>query len=233
MLWLCFAPVKRARIDYIAEKATELGVVRAAAGGDAPHRGGAGQRRAPARQCGRGGGADRAADRAGGARAGRSRQVCSMRGRRVGDSLMCDETGGGPPIAEALSQLDEAARVGALGHRDRTRGRLRRSRAAGAASHKGCNVGGPRPAHPAGRYRGAGSAGMLAGACGRLATPDTASQRRLSRLQGYRLSACAGPRRCGTERIEQDEPAAGSREDSSCDRAAPTALTRRGAIRES
>src|SRR5476649_368656 len=25
-LWLCFAPVKRARIDYIAEKATELGV---------------------------------------------------------------------------------------------------------------------------------------------------------------------------------------------------------------
>ncbi len=25
-IWLCFAPVKRARIDYIAEKATELGV---------------------------------------------------------------------------------------------------------------------------------------------------------------------------------------------------------------
>jgi 16S rRNA (uracil1498-N3)-methyltransferase len=25
-LWLCFAPIKRARIDYIAEKATELGV---------------------------------------------------------------------------------------------------------------------------------------------------------------------------------------------------------------
>src|SRR5260370_30611483 len=25
-LWLCFAPVKRARIDYIAEKASELGV---------------------------------------------------------------------------------------------------------------------------------------------------------------------------------------------------------------
>ena len=25
-VWLCFAPVKRARIDYIAEKATELGV---------------------------------------------------------------------------------------------------------------------------------------------------------------------------------------------------------------
>src|SRR3982074_1009517 len=24
-VWLCFAPVKRARIDYIAEKATELG----------------------------------------------------------------------------------------------------------------------------------------------------------------------------------------------------------------
>src|ERR1700743_2397282 len=25
-LWLCFAPIKRARIDFIAEKATELGV---------------------------------------------------------------------------------------------------------------------------------------------------------------------------------------------------------------
>src|ERR1700704_3698679 len=25
-LWLCFAPIKRARIDYVAEKATELGV---------------------------------------------------------------------------------------------------------------------------------------------------------------------------------------------------------------
>ena len=25
-LWLCFAPIKRARIDFLAEKATELGV---------------------------------------------------------------------------------------------------------------------------------------------------------------------------------------------------------------
>src|SRR4029450_1334667 len=25
-VWLCFAPLKRARIDYVAEKATELGV---------------------------------------------------------------------------------------------------------------------------------------------------------------------------------------------------------------
>ena len=25
-IWLCFAPLKRARIDYVAEKATELGV---------------------------------------------------------------------------------------------------------------------------------------------------------------------------------------------------------------
>jgi 16S rRNA (uracil1498-N3)-methyltransferase len=109
-VWLCFAPVKRARIDYIAEKATELGVAvlqpvitrhtivervnverlhaNAIEAAEQTERLSVPEVRAP---------------------------VDLMRllaewpaERRL---LMCDETGGGPPIADALRGLDDAARA--------------------------------------------------------------------------------------------------------------------------
>jgi len=113
-VWLCFAPIKRARIDFIAEKATELGVAvlqpvitrhtavervnverlraNAVEAAEQTERLSVPEVRAP---------------------------VDLMRlladwpaGRRL---LMCDETGGGPPIAEALGGLDEAARTAPWG----------------------------------------------------------------------------------------------------------------------
>ena len=109
-VWLCFAPVKRARIDYIAEKATELGVAvlqpvlthhtmvervnlerlraNAIEAAEQTERLSVPEVRAPvvlARLLG-----DWPA------------------GRRL---LMCDETGGGPPIAPALAGLEPAARA--------------------------------------------------------------------------------------------------------------------------
>ena len=109
-VWLCFAPVKRARIDYIAEKATELGAAvlqpvltqhtnvervnlerlraNAIEAAEQTERLTVPEVRAP---------------------------VDLMRllggwpgGRRL---LMCDETGGGPPIAEVLAGLDVSARA--------------------------------------------------------------------------------------------------------------------------
>jgi 16S rRNA (uracil1498-N3)-methyltransferase len=109
-VWLCFAPIKRARIDYIAEKATELGVAvlqpvitqytnvervnvdrlqaNAVEAAEQTERLSVPDVRAP---------------------------VDLMRlladwpaGRRL---LMCDETGRGPPIGEALGGLDETARA--------------------------------------------------------------------------------------------------------------------------
>ena len=109
-VWLCFAPVKRARIDYIAEKATELGVAvlqpvitrhtnvervnverlraNAIEAAEQTERLSVPEVRAPvdlARLL-----ADWPAE------------------RRL---LICDETGGGPPIGEALGALDDAARA--------------------------------------------------------------------------------------------------------------------------
>jgi 16S rRNA (uracil1498-N3)-methyltransferase len=109
-LWLCFAPVKRARIDYIAEKATELGVsvlqpivtqhtivervnverlrANAVEAAEQTERLSVPEVRAP-------------------------RDLTRLLGewpigRRL---LMCDETGSGPPIAAVLSTLDDAARA--------------------------------------------------------------------------------------------------------------------------
>ena len=109
-VWLCFAPVKRARIDYIAEKATELGVARlqpvitrhtnvervnverlhanAVEAAEQTERLSVPDVRAPVDL------APLLAD--------------WPPERRL---LMCDETGGGPPIGEALAGLDEAARA--------------------------------------------------------------------------------------------------------------------------
>lgn len=109
-VWLCFAPLKRARIDYVAEKATELGAAllqpvvtrhtivervnlerlraHAVEAAEQTERLSVPEVRAP---------------------------VALARllddwpaGRRL---LVCDETGGGPPIAEALAGLDAAARA--------------------------------------------------------------------------------------------------------------------------
>jgi 16S rRNA (uracil1498-N3)-methyltransferase len=109
-IWLCFAPLKRARIDYVAEKATELGVAvlqpvlthhtvvdrvnverlraNAVEAAEQTERLSVPEVRAPLEF-------GRLLD-------GWPRE------RRL---LVCDETGGGPPIARALAGLDEAARA--------------------------------------------------------------------------------------------------------------------------
>ena len=109
-IWLCFAPIKRARIDYVAEKATELGAsvlqpvltrhtivdrvnverlrANAIEAAEQTERLSVPEVRAPL-DLGRlldGWPSD----------------------RRL---LMCDETGGGPPITDVLSQLDAATRA--------------------------------------------------------------------------------------------------------------------------
>jgi 16S rRNA (uracil1498-N3)-methyltransferase len=109
-VWLCFAPVKRARIDYIAEKATELGVAvlqpivtrhtmvervnierlhaNAIEAAEQTERLSVPEVRTPVAF---------------------SRLLAEWPpGRRL---MMCDETGGGPPITQALAPLDEAARA--------------------------------------------------------------------------------------------------------------------------
>ena len=109
-IWLCFAPLKRARIDYVAEKATELGVAvlqpivthhtivervnverlraNAIEAAEQTERLSVPEVRAPLEL---------------------GRLLADWpTGRRL---LVCDETGGGPPIAQALAGLDEAART--------------------------------------------------------------------------------------------------------------------------
>ena len=113
-IWLCFAPVKRARIDWIAEKATELGVAvlqpvmtqhtavdrvnverlqaNAVEAAEQTQRLSVPQVRAPV---------------------GLMQLLAEWPpGRRL---LMCDETGGGPPIGEVLVGLDDAARAAPWG----------------------------------------------------------------------------------------------------------------------
>lgn len=109
-VWLCFAPVKRARIDYIAEKATELGVSvlqPVVTRHTAVERVNVGRLQANAIE---------AAEQTERLTVPEVRESVDLGklldrwpdGRRL---MMCDETGGGPPIAEALSALDEAARA--------------------------------------------------------------------------------------------------------------------------
>ena len=109
-VWLCFAPVKRARIDYIAEKATELGVsvlqpivtqhtivervnverlrANAVEAAEQTERLSVPEVRAP-------------------------QDLTKLLGAWPAGRhlLMCDETGGGPPIAQALTALDANART--------------------------------------------------------------------------------------------------------------------------
>ena len=109
-LWLCFAPVKRARIDYIAEKATELGVSvlqPIVTQHTAVERVNVERLRANAIE---------AAEQTERLTVPDVRAPVELArlladwpaGRRL---LMCDETGGGPPIAEVLSALDASARA--------------------------------------------------------------------------------------------------------------------------
>jgi len=109
-LWLCFAPVKRARIDLIAEKATELGVSvlqPVMTQHTAVERVNLARLRANAIE---------AAEQTERLSVPEVRAAVELQrllaewpsGRRL---LMCDETGGGPPIAEALAGLDLQARA--------------------------------------------------------------------------------------------------------------------------
>ena len=101
-VWLCFAPVKRARIDYIAEKATELGVAvlqPMLTQHTAVERVNVERLRANAVE---------AAEQTERLSVPEVRAPVDLTrlladwpaGRRL---LMCDETGGGPPIAEVLA----------------------------------------------------------------------------------------------------------------------------------
>lgn len=109
-LWLCFAPLKRARIDYVAEKATELGAsvlqpvlthhtivervnlerlhANAVEAAEQTERLSVPEVRPPIEL---------------------ARLLDAWPSERR--MLVCDETGGGPPIAEALAGLDAAARA--------------------------------------------------------------------------------------------------------------------------
>ncbi|MDP1747863.1 MAG: 16S rRNA (uracil(1498)-N(3))-methyltransferase [Reyranella sp.] len=110
-VWLCFAPVKRARIDYIAEKATELGasvLQPVLTRHTAVERVNVERLRTNAVE---------AAEQTERLSVPEVREPVDLarllaawpEGRRL---LMCDETGGGLPIAEALGGLDAAARAG-------------------------------------------------------------------------------------------------------------------------
>jgi 16S rRNA (uracil1498-N3)-methyltransferase len=109
-VWLCFAPVKRARIDYIAEKATELGasvLQPVLTRHTAVERVNLERLRANAIE---------AAEQTERLSVPEVRQPVDLarllaawpEGRRL---LMCDETGGGPPIAEALGDLEAESRA--------------------------------------------------------------------------------------------------------------------------
>lgn len=109
-LWLCFAPIKRARIDYVAEKATELGVAvlqPVLTHHTAVDRVNVDRLRAHALE---------AAEQTERLSVPEVREPVSferlLQGWPEGRSLLvCDETGGGPPVAEALGGLDAAARA--------------------------------------------------------------------------------------------------------------------------
>lgn len=113
-VWLCFAPIKRARIDYIAEKATELGVAvlqPVLTQHTAVERVNVERLRANAVE---------AAEQTERLSVPEVRPPVDLMRllsewpaeRRL---LICDETGGGPPIAEALSGLGAAARAAPWG----------------------------------------------------------------------------------------------------------------------
>src|SRR5882757_662597 len=109
-IWLCFAPLKRARIDYLAEKATELGAAvlqPVVTHHTIVERVNIERLRANAVE---------AAEQSERLSVPEVRPPVAL-ARLVGDwpaarrLLVCDETGGGLPIAEALAALDAVARA--------------------------------------------------------------------------------------------------------------------------
>src|SRR4051812_44079748 len=109
-VWLCFAPVKRARIDYIAEKATELGVAvlqPVITQHTMVERVNVERLRANAVEAAEQ--TERLAVREVRAPVDLAHLLAEWpAGRHL---LMCDEPGRGPPIAEALRGLDADARA--------------------------------------------------------------------------------------------------------------------------
>ena len=109
-LWLCFAPIKRGRIDMIAEKATELGasvLQPVLTQHTAVERVNVQRLRANARE------AAEQTERLSVPEVREPVELMKILSAWPADRrlLMCDETGGGPPIAEVLGQLDDAART--------------------------------------------------------------------------------------------------------------------------
>jgi 16S rRNA (uracil1498-N3)-methyltransferase len=109
-VWLCFAPLKRARIDYVAEKATELGV--SALQPVITHHTAVERVNVERLQAN----AVEAAEQTERLSVPEVRAPLPLdrllhqwpQERRI---LVCDETGGGPPIAESLAALDAEART--------------------------------------------------------------------------------------------------------------------------
>ena len=123
-LWLVFAPIKRARIDFLVEKATELGVsalIPVMTERTIVERA---QSRSAARQCHRGGRAERAADRADARRAAAARRAARALAGGARRLHPCDETRDG--AADRRGACAAAARR-PLGGADRPGGRLRRN----------------------------------------------------------------------------------------------------------
>jgi 16S rRNA (uracil1498-N3)-methyltransferase len=113
-VWLCFAPIKRARIDYIAEKATELGVAvlqPVLTQHTAVERVNVERLRANAIE------AAEQTERLSVPEVRAPVDLMRLLGEWPAERrlLMCDETGGGPPIAEVLAGLDDAARAAPWG----------------------------------------------------------------------------------------------------------------------
>jgi len=109
-LWLCFAPVKRARIDLIAEKATELGVSvlqPVLTQHTIVERVNVDRLQANALEAAEQ--TERLTVPAVRAPVDLMKLLAGWPPRRR--LLLCDETGGGRPVAEALGGLDEAARA--------------------------------------------------------------------------------------------------------------------------
>jgi 16S rRNA (uracil1498-N3)-methyltransferase len=109
-LWLCFAPIKRARIDTVAEKATELGVALlqpVLTRHTAVERVNLERLRANAIE------AAEQTERLSVPEVRTPMELTKLLADWPADRrlLMADETGGGPPIAEALGALDDRARA--------------------------------------------------------------------------------------------------------------------------
>ena len=161
-----FAPLKHARLDYMVQKAVEMGASALQPVLTRHHPGLAGQHRADARQCHRGRRAMRHPEPCRGRRA-RWRSTAFSRKRETSRLLVfCDEAADiGNPIKalqQGLSATDGYRR------RNRPRGRIcrRRTRAAAAAAQDAAAVVGPP--HPARGYRRRRRAGAGAGRAGGL-----------------------------------------------------------------